>query len=98
MCPGHPNIHHDSAKCPTTGSSKGPAPPRARDLPPAGGSARDLSNLSKPESWAGISKSWAGMSNLTKQERRSGGDACDASWCNCESVDAGAGAGLESLP
>ena len=42
MCPGHPNIHHDSARCPTTGSSRGlgssrgPGPPRATDLPPAG--------------------------------------------------------------
>eukprot|EP00964_Phaeocystis_antarctica_P086220 scaffold54578_cov36-Phaeocystis_antarctica.AAC.2 len=34
MCPGHPNIKHDSAKCPSTGSNPEsyPGPPRARDL------------------------------------------------------------------
>ena len=76
MCPGHPNIHHDSARCPTTSSSTAsyPGPPRSRDLAPTGRGARDM----------------------VKEERRSNATTCDASWCNCDSVDvdAGAGAGL----
>ena len=75
MCPGHPNIHHDSARCPTTGSSRGlgssrgPGPPRATDLPPAG---RE--------------------NELVKEQRSAGNRTCDESWCNCESVEAGAAA------
>ena len=40
MCPGHPNIKHDSAKCPSTGSNPEsyPGPPRARDLAPTSSS------------------------------------------------------------